>query len=232
MPASPLRVAEAAPSTLVPPSTVPPEPPEPGAELIGLEENIPVETPRGVLNVPAAFQAMAAGEMPPEGKVVTTRPDPMVWDKKIAESAKPGGEVPGEPPVPEAPAPPVAQDVKVKLPDGTSINLGPNPTPELRAQVKAKILAKFPELGGAKSAPSSAPTYDTPLTPDEETQFQTWKQKYAPRDSGADYDLRGAFKEGLTPDPVTGHWPDTYKKPNHPTFSVESKYAKQAPEKA
>ncbi len=23
-----------------------------------------------------------------------------------------------------------------------------------------------------------------------------------------------------------GHWPDTFKKPNHPTFSVESQYAK------
>lgn len=75
-------------------------------------------------------------------------------------------------------------------------------------------------------------SFDTPLTPAEETQFQTWKAKYASRDSGYDYDLRGAFKAGLTPDPVTGHWPDTFKKPNHPTFSVESKYAAFAPDKA
>jgi hypothetical protein len=67
--------------------------------------------------------------------------------------------------------------------------------------------------------------FDTQLTPAEETAFAAWKQQYAPRDSGADYDLRGAFKAGLTPDPATGHWPDTFKKPNHPTFSNQSMYA-------
>lgn len=67
--------------------------------------------------------------------------------------------------------------------------------------------------------------FNTKLTPVEEKQFQQWKSKYAPRDSGFDYDMRGAFKAGLTPDPQTGHWPDTFKKPNHPTFSDESQYA-------
>jgi hypothetical protein len=76
------------------------------------------------------------------------------------------------------------------------------------------------------------PSYDTKLTPQEEQQFQVWKQHYAPKDSGDDYDLRGAFKAGLTPNSETGHWPDTYKKPNHPTFSDESIYAKDVPEKA
>lgn len=74
--------------------------------------------------------------------------------------------------------------------------------------------------------------YDTKLTPEEEQQFQTWKQKYAPQDSGQDYDLRGAFKAGLQPDPQTGHWPDTFKKPNHPTFSNQSMYASQRPDLA
>jgi hypothetical protein len=69
--------------------------------------------------------------------------------------------------------------------------------------------------------------YNTPLSVNEERHFQTWKGKFAPRDSGADYDLRGAFKAGLRP-AANGHWPDTYKKPNHPTFSVESQYAKGA----
>lgn len=68
--------------------------------------------------------------------------------------------------------------------------------------------------------------YDTPLTPEEEAKFKVWKQKYAPNDTGGDYDLRGAFKAGLTPDPERGHFPDTFKKPNHPTFSVESQYSK------
>ena len=70
------------------------------------------------------------------------------------------------------------------------------------------------------------PTYDTYLNPTKEAQFQAWKAQYAPRDSGQDYDLRGAFKAGLKPDAATGHWPDTFKKPGHPTFSDESKYAR------
>jgi hypothetical protein len=73
------------------------------------------------------------------------------------------------------------------------------------------------EAGGAKS-------YDTKLTPDEERAFVSWKKKYAPDDSGEDYDYRGAFKAGATPD-ANGHWVDTFKKPNHPTFSNESQYA-------
>jgi hypothetical protein len=67
---------------------------------------------------------------------------------------------------------------------------------------------------------------------DDEEEFQRWKSKHAPQDSGHDYDLRGAYKAGVTPDPESGHWPDTFKKPNHPTFSNESQYAKDAPEKA
>ena len=55
--------------------------------------------------------------------------------------------------------------------------------------------------------------------------FQEWKKKYAPNDSGADYDLMGAYKAGLKPG-ENGHFSDEFKKPNHPTFSVESKYWK------
>lgn len=39
-----------------------------------------------------------------------------------------------------------------------------------------------------------------------------------------DYDIQGAYKDGAAPTDDTGHWPDTYKKPNHPTFSDQSKY--------
>lgn len=74
--------------------------------------------------------------------------------------------------------------------------------------------------------PEATPrNYDTPLAPADEQKFQAWKQKFAPNDSGADYDLRGAYKAGLTPDPARGHWPDTFKKPNHPTFSDQSQYS-------
>ena len=72
------------------------------------------------------------------------------------------------------------------------------------------------------------PSYDTQLSPPEEMAFLDWKKKFAPNDSGVDYDLRGAFKSGFTPNEV-GHWPDTFKKPNHPTFSNESVYAQQQP---
>ena len=74
--------------------------------------------------------------------------------------------------------------------------------------------------------------FDTKLNKQEEAQFQDWKKKYAPRDSGADYDLRGAFKAGFKPDEKTGHWDDRFKKPNHPTFSTFSQYARFAPNKA
>lgn len=66
--------------------------------------------------------------------------------------------------------------------------------------------------------------YETKLTPEEESGFQAWKSTNAPNDSGADYDLRGAFKAGISP-AENGHWPDTFKKPDHPTFSDESQYA-------
>jgi hypothetical protein len=65
----------------------------------------------------------------------------------------------------------------------------------------------------------------TRTDPKDEKSFQAWKKKYAhPQDDGEDYDLRGAWKAGLKPGP-DGHWPDTFKRPNHPTFSNESKYA-------
>lgn len=81
--------------------------------------------------------------------------------------------------------------------------------------------------GTRKSPPraTAAPAnYDTQLTPDKERNFQKWKAVFAPDDSGVDYDLRGAYQAGLKPD-AKGHWPDRFKKPNHPTFSNESQYA-------
>ncbi len=65
--------------------------------------------------------------------------------------------------------------------------------------------------------------YNTDLGEDED-KFQEWKARTSPDDSGHDYDLRGAYKEGIERD-ETGHMPDKFKKPSHPTFSIESKYA-------
>lgn len=73
--------------------------------------------------------------------------------------------------------------------------------------------------------------FETTLGSDEENVYQGWKAAIAPHDSGEDYDFRGAFKAGVGPD-ESGHWPDTFKKPNHPTFSNESMYAKDRPDLA
>ncbi len=66
--------------------------------------------------------------------------------------------------------------------------------------------------------------YETQLTPQEEIAFQQWKAKVAPRDTGEDYDLRGAFKASQGTD-ARGHMTDQFKKPNHPSFSTESQYS-------
>lgn len=58
------------------------------------------------------------------------------------------------------PAPPAGEDVKVRLPDGTTVNLGANPSPELREQVKQKILSRWPEL----DPNASRSTQTTPTT--------------------------------------------------------------------
>ena len=94
------------------------------------------------------------------------------------------------------------------------------------------LSAHRPDAASLQSLLGVFDPYNTPLTPEEEAQFQVWKAQYAPHDSGVDYDLRGAFKAGVVPDPETHHMPDTFKKPNHPTFSVESRYAKDRPELA
>lgn len=71
--------------------------------------------------------------------------------------------------------------------------------------------------------------YNTPLTTAEAVQFEAWK-KGLPENlqSQYDYDLAGAFKAGVKPtkNPKDGlfHMPDTFKKPNHESFSNESQY--------
>ena len=69
--------------------------------------------------------------------------------------------------------------------------------------------------------------YNTPLTPFREADFQI-KKYNSPLafDTGRDYDLRGFYNQygNLTPQATNGHLTDTYKKPNHPTFSNESMY--------
>lgn len=66
--------------------------------------------------------------------------------------------------------------------------------------------------------------YNTQLTPQEEKRFQAFAKSLGQRGSTYDYDLRGAFKAGAG-QAANGHFPDTFKKPNHPTFSKDSKYS-------
>ena len=75
--------------------------------------------------------------------------------------------------------------------------------------------------------------FNTQLAPKEEDAFQQWMKsqgQVAGKDMYGDlvdYDMRGAFKDiisGKVKPDERGHYPDDYKKPNHPTFSDESIY--------
>lgn len=66
--------------------------------------------------------------------------------------------------------------------------------------------------------------YNTKLSPDEEAAFQKWVAANGKQHDVYDYDMRGAWKSGAAAS-GNGHFPDTFKKPNHPTFSNESQYA-------
>lgn len=104
--------------------------------------------------------------------------------------------------------------------------------PPAEEAAPAKETFTFEEfMGPPAPAPVDPLQYETKLLPEEEPQFEAWKATHAPKDSGEDYDLRGAFKAGLQPGP-DGHWADTFKKPNHPTFSNQSQYAKDRPDLA
>jgi hypothetical protein len=67
--------------------------------------------------------------------------------------------------------------------------------------------------------------YNTQLTPSEEAAYQAWAAKQGHAADTYDYDMRGAWKSGASSgDDPRGHFPDTFKKPNHPTFSDQSQY--------
>lgn len=74
-----------------------------------------------------------------------------------------------------------------------------------------------------QSPPDMTGQFNTQLSPDEERKFQTWVTASGRARDLIDYDLRGAWKADAK-QAANGHLPDTWKKPNHPTFSVESMY--------
>jgi len=67
--------------------------------------------------------------------------------------------------------------------------------------------------------------YNTPLSPQEQPQYQAWAKAHGYTNNPTyDYDLQGAWKAGAQ-QAANGHLPDTFKKPNHPTFSDQSQYS-------
>lgn len=171
-----------------------------------------------------AYLAAKAGFQQDYGE----NPPPTEADQPDDNSPMPSTNTAGPSPRPPMAVGPKPPEVQLGAPDEAFLEAPPSDTPP------APTGLRNPMAAGPRPAPAPAQTgeFDTKLSPEEENAFQEWKAHFAPNDSGQDYDLRGAFQAGLEPDPETGHWPDTFKKPNHPTFSVESKYASAAPDKA
>ena len=74
---------------------------------------------------------------------------------------------------------------------------------------------------------SSTGKYDTVLSKDEEKKFDEWRRNNPKNfQSTEGYDLKGYFKENGAVDLTAKgqHLPDKYKKPDHITFSKDSKY--------
>ncbi len=72
--------------------------------------------------------------------------------------------------------------------------------------------------------PDMTDQYNTQLSPDEEPAYQQWKASLPENlQNENNYDLRGAFKANAEKS-ANDHLPDDFKKPNHPTFSTQSKY--------
>lgn len=75
-----------------------------------------------------------------------------------------------------------------------------------------------------QATPIAAP-YTTQLNPADEARYQVWRAMLPQQlQYEGDYDLRGAYSDGLKPSD-NAHFNDKYKKPNHPTFSDQSMYS-------
>lgn len=77
--------------------------------------------------------------------------------------------------------------------------------------------------------------FNTVLSDEEENEFIDWAIANRRLRDLYNYDLRGAWKalrSGSMTEDERGHLGDKYKKPNHPTFSDQSQYAKDAPGRA
>lgn len=79
--------------------------------------------------------------------------------------------------------------------------------------------------------------FDTQLSPEAKKKYRKWMQDIGhtkekgmavdDESNGTDYDYRGWFlKNGAQLKAKGEHFNDEFKKPNHPSFSTESKYSK------
>lgn len=96
--------------------------------------------------------------------------------------------------------------------------LGPLPPPATLAVQPAPVVVEPTE------PPDFTDKYNTKLSPADEEKFQAaMKENPKLARDLADYDVRGWWKQGAAT-AENGHGTDEFKKPNHPTFSDESKY--------
>jgi hypothetical protein len=87
------------------------------------------------------------------------------------------------------------------------------------------LLANYRNVvGPAGDVQDMTSQYNTKLSPGDEAAFQRWARAHNRTRDSFDYDMRGAWK-AMAKQSENGHFPDTFKKPNHPTFSNESVYA-------
>jgi hypothetical protein len=91
--------------------------------------------------------------------------------------------------------------------------------------VSSRKPIKNPPSEEGNKPPDFTDKFNTILPQNEENDFQKWSTDNNRQGDTYDYDLRGAWKAGNRSDD-RGHFPDTWKKPNHPTFSDESIYSK------
>lgn len=127
---------------------------------------------------------------------------------------------------------PAVQSLKTKL---KSLGQGPTTlyqdTPDVRTQEFRNAL-KFDDGGEFQQEPNQKPKPKPPVVAGTELnslaeiRYQIWRSKLPkPLQYEGDYDLRGLWMNNPNVKPSSNmHFPDTYKLPNHPTFSNESQY--------
>lgn len=100
----------------------------------------------------------------------------------------------------------------------------------LIAATQAQKEAALAEGPAVKRLAAGTPStnYETELTEGAKPGYEVWRARVAPGDPGLDYDYAGAYAAGEGRG-SSGHMTDEFKKPNHPTFSDESMYARYEP---